>query len=336
MSRLKLCAAALALCMVLPAHAEAVRLVFAGDIMLDDGPGKTIAAGGDPLAEFDEVLRDADFTIGNLECPVATTGKALENKPWTFRADPRVLAVLKGRFDALGVANNHSGDYGRAAFVETLAHLKAAGIPSFGGGANLNEAHAPLWIEQKGLRIAVLAYNEFKPRSFEAGANWPGVAWSEDSYVLADIRAARKAGADIVIPFMHWGWEHEPHPGPRQRELARLMIDAGADAVVGGHPHVTQGADVYRGKPIIWSLGNFVFDGFDTPASTTGWVLRMSVDQKGVVSWSTLQAHQDEVGTVYCVAGERSPCWQRGSAAAAECGDGQLGSAQTGAAGRHL
>lgn len=294
-----------------PAKAEPVHLLFAGDIMLDDGPGKTIAAGGDPLAEFDALLRSADFTIGNLECPVATTGKALDNKPWTFRADPSVMRVLRGRFDALAVANNHSGDYGRAAFVETLGNVRTAGIESFGGGANLAEAHAPLWIEQKGLRIAVLAYNEFKPRSFEAGANWPGIAWSEDSHVVADIRAARKAGADIVIPFMHWGWEHEPEPGPRQRALAELMIDAGADAVVGGHPHVTQGASLYRGKPIVWSLGNFVFDGFNTVASTTGWLLRLDVDRQGASAFNVVVAHQDDVGTAHLSA-DAAPCWRRG------------------------
>jgi poly-gamma-glutamate capsule biosynthesis protein CapA/YwtB (metallophosphatase superfamily) len=95
--------------------------------------------------------------------------------------------------------------------------------------ANLEQAHRPLWIERRGLRIAVLAYNEFKPRSFEAGADWPGIAWSEDSQVVADIRAARAAGADLVIPFMHWGWERERQASARQRQLARLMIDAGAD-----------------------------------------------------------------------------------------------------------
>ncbi|GAA5179679.1 hypothetical protein GCM10025771_22280 [Niveibacterium umoris] len=293
------------------AQAQTVTLLFAGDLMLDDGPGKTIAAGGDPLAEFDALLRGADFTIGNLECPVATSGKALDNKPWTFRADPSVIRVLKGRFDALAVANNHSGDYGREAFVETLQHVRAAGIVAFGGGANLAEAHTPLWIEQKGLRIAVLAYNEFKPRSFEAGANWAGVAWSEDSHVVADIRAARKAGADFVIPFMHWGWEHEPEPGPRQIALARTMIDAGADAVVGGHPHVTQGASLYRGKPIIWSLGNFVFDGFDTVASTTGWVLRLEFDRQGATAFNVVVAHQDEAGTAH-LAKDAAPCWRRG------------------------
>lgn len=300
-----------ALALAVPAQADTVRLVFVGDIMLDDGPGKTIAAGGDPLAGFDALLRDADFTIGNLECPVATTGKALDNKPWTFRAHPSVMRVLQGRFDALGVANNHSGDYGREAFVETLRHVREAGMATFGGGANLAEAHAPLWIERKGLRIAVLAYNEFKPRSFEAGADWPGIAWSEDSHVLADIRAARRAGADVVIPFMHWGWEHEPEPGPRQIALARTMIDAGADAVVGGHPHVTQGASLYRGKPIIWSLGNFVFDGFDTVASTTGWVLRLQLDRQGAAAFSIVVARQDEAGTAHLVK-EAAPCWRRG------------------------
>ena len=293
-----LLAALLALSVSLGAWAgETVRLVFVGDIMLDDGPGKTIAEGGDPLAAFDSLLRDADFTIGNLECPVATVGQPLESKIYSFRARPSVMRVLQHRFTALSVANNHSGDYGQAAFLETLDHARAAGIRVFGGGRNLREAHAPLWLEKGGLRIAVLAYNEFKPRRFEAGANSPGIAWSEDSHVVADIRAARAAGADVVIPFMHWGWEREPEPTARQHHLARLMIDAGASAVIGGHPHVTQGADLYRGRPIIWSLGNFVFDGFELPAAKVGWLARLSVDKNGVVAWDTIAARIDEAGT---------------------------------------
>ena len=278
------------------ARAEPVRLVFVGDIMLDDGPGQVIAEGRDPLAQFAALLADADYRIGNLECPIATVGKPLDSKIYNFRADPHVLSVLKGRFDALAVSNNHSGDYGQAAFLETLDHLKQIGIVSFGGGRNLVEAHAPLWIEKNGLRIAVLGYNEFKPRSFEAGPNWPGIAWSEDSQVIADIRAARNAGADVVIPYMHWGWERESAPTERQRRLARLMIDAGADAIVGSHPHVTQGTEIYRGKPIIYSLGNFVFDGFELPAAKIGWLLQMTVDRGGVTAWQTVDALIDEAG----------------------------------------
>jgi poly-gamma-glutamate synthesis protein (capsule biosynthesis protein) len=301
------------------AQAEPVRLVFVGDVMLDDGPGKLIAAGGDPLAPMAPLLADADYRIGNLECPLATVGQPMPSKIYNFRADPRAVRVLKGRFDAMSVANNHSGDYGKAAFLETMAVLDGAGIRHFGGGRNLVEAHAPLWIEQKGLRIAVLAYNEFKPRAFEAGANHPGIAWSEDSQVVADIRAARAAGADVVIPFMHWGWEREPDPTARQRQLARVMIDAGADAVVGGHPHVTQGAEVYRGKPIIYSLGNFVFDGFELPAAKIGWLLRMEIDKGGVSSWLTFAARMDEAGTPHPDPATATPCGRRGQAAVESC-----------------
>lgn len=301
------------------ARAEPLRLVFAGDIMLADGPGRTIAAGGDPLAPFAAILGDADFALGNLECPVAEGGAPLDNKIATFRAAPAVLPVLRGRFHAVSVANNHSGDYGKDAFVETLGRLEQAGLPYVGGGRNLGEAHKPLWIEQKGLRVAILAYNEFKPRSFEAGADWPGIAWSEDSHVVADIRAARAAGADLVIPFMHWGWERERQPSERQRQLARLMIDAGADVVVGGHPHVTQGAEYYQGKLIVYSLGNFVFDGFDYPEARQGWVLRLSLDNSGLLAWETLAARMDEDGTPYPQPGALTPCGWAGDTTVREC-----------------
>jgi poly-gamma-glutamate synthesis protein (capsule biosynthesis protein) len=301
------------------ASAEPVRLLFVGDIMLDDGPGRTIAAGGDPLGAYESLLRSADFRIGNLECPVAASGIPLDNKIFSFRADPQVMRVLRGRFEVLSVANNHSGDQGRAAFLETLGHLETNGIRAVGGGRDLATAHAPVLLEKHGLRIALLAYNEFKPRRFEAGANWPGVAWSEDSQVLADIRAARAAGADLVIPFMHWGWEREPEPSARQRQLARLMIDAGAAAVVGSHPHVTQGADMYRGRPIIWSLGNFVFDGFTLPAAKLGWLLTMTLDRHGVAAWETHAAQIDEAGTPTPLPDALTPCGRRGQAAVGSC-----------------
>ncbi len=319
-SKIRLTAAILALMAGLNlAHAETLRLLFAGDIMLDDGPGKTIAAGGDPLAPFEAILKDADYRIGNLECPIATVGQPFDNKIYSFRADPRVLKVLQGRFDALSLANNHSGDYGQEAFLETMQHLDQAGIQHMGGGRNLSEAHKPLWITAKGMRVAILAYNEFKPRSFEAGANWPGIAWSEDTQVISDIRAAKAAGADHVIPFMHWGWEREPAPTERQQTLARRMIDEGASAVVGGHPHVTQGAEIYQDKPIIYSLGNFVFDGFDLPAAKRGWILRMTLDRQGVSFWNTVVAEMDDTGTPYPLSGAFSPCGRAGEAQIHNC-----------------
>jgi poly-gamma-glutamate synthesis protein (capsule biosynthesis protein) len=301
------------------ARAEHVTLLFAGDLMLADGPGQTIARGGDPLAPFAAILNAADFRIGNLEIPIANGGQPHASKIATFRADPQVVPVLHGRFDAVSLANNHSGDYGHDAFVETMRHLSNAGIAYFGGGHNLAEAHRPLWIDKNGLKIAILGYNEFKPRAFEAGANWPGVAWSEDDLVIADIRAAKIAGADLVIPFMHWGWEKETRPSERQKAFARKMIDEGAALVVGSHPHVTQGAEIYKGKPIVYSLGNFVFDGFDYPEARRGWLLRLKLDKSGVVFWETLAAQIDDAGTPWPVAGAFTPCGRSGEKLVLAC-----------------
>jgi poly-gamma-glutamate synthesis protein (capsule biosynthesis protein) len=163
---------ALALFGWLAGAARAADLIFAGDIMLDDGPGRTIAAGGDPLAPSPP------------SWPPPTTASATSNVPSPPAVRPAVqtvvlprpadtLKILRGRFDAVSLANNHSGDYGPVAFIETLDYLAAAGIAHFGGGRNLAEAHRPLWIEKKGLKIAVLGYNEYKPRRFEAGRTRP-------------------------------------------------------------------------------------------------------------------------------------------------------------------
>jgi len=300
-----------------PAERE-VSIVFVGDVMVAERPGELIAHGDDPFRAFAPLLDAHDLRIGNLECVVATGGSALA-KPFTFRADPRVLPVLKRHFDGMSLANNHSGDFGKAAFAEQLDLMRQAGLPGFGGGRNATEAHAPLILERNGLRIALLGYVEFKPRAFEADATRPGVAWSgEDEQVIEDIVAARRDHhADIVIPYMHWGWEEEARPSPRLQAFARRMIDAGADMVVGAHPHVTQGADVYKGKPIVYSLGNFLFNSFETEATTTGWVLSARIGPDGVREWRTHVARLDADGVPWPAAGVASPC--------GHAGDGKVG-----------
>ena len=283
-----------------------VQIVFAGDIMLDLLPGEDVALGKDPFAGFADIFSKADLSIGNLECVVATTGEASE-KPYTFRAKPGVLDLIKRHFGAVSLANNHTGDFGHAAFLEQLKLLQSHKIPYFGGGRNIGEARTPYIFEAHGLRIALLGYNDFKPRQFEAGPDWPGVAWCVDEQIVADLKAARSLHhADLVIPFMHWGWEHEG-PNERQQKLARLMIDNGADVVVGSHPHVTQGAEYYNGKLIVYSLGNFVFDGFTTPESNTGWVLRLKLGKSGLLEWDTAVAKIDERGTPHLDANVESP-----------------------------
>ncbi|OYU46511.1 MAG: poly-gamma-glutamate biosynthesis protein [Burkholderiales bacterium PBB4] len=299
--------------------APTVSLVFAGDIVLDEAVGALIERGGDPFAAFAYVFQAADIRLGNLECVVATTGSA-GDKNFTFRAHPRTLPVLKRHFDAMALANNHSGDYGREAFAEMLDLMKAAGLHQFGGGHTLAEAHTPLILERKGLRIALLSYNEFMPRSFEADYNAPGSAWSEDEQVVADIRAARRVHkADLVIPVMHWGWEDEPTANARQRQLARTMIDAGADAVIGGHPHVTQDIEHYRGKPVVYSVGNFVMEETNNDNHRRGWVLRLQLDKAGVAAFDTVVADIDMDGIPSPQRDTTSPCWRRGEAVVGKC-----------------
>lgn len=296
-----------------------VSIAFVGDVMLDDGPGRAVRRGRNPFAPFAAILDAADIRVGNLECVVATGGTPEPGKPYTFRAHPRTLKLLKRHFDAVALANNHSGDYGPGAFREMLGLLDREGIARFGGGHDLAQAHEPLVIERHGLRIALLGYNEFFPRGFEADEDKPGIAWSEDEQVKLDIRNARlRHGADLVIPVMHWGQEHERIASSRQRALARLMIDAGADAVVGGHPHVTQDVEQYRGKPIIYSLGNFVFDGFSDADNNTGWLLQMELDRSGARAWRTVVAYIDRQGIPHPARTE-GPCWQRGRDEAATC-----------------
>lgn len=270
------------------AKLPSVDVTFVGDVMVAETPGELIERGGDPLAHVARHLGPRRLRIANLECVVATTGKA-EDKPFTFRAHPRTIPYLQRYFDGVSVANNHSGDFGKAAIAEQFDLLEAARLPYFGGGRDLATAHRPWIVERNGLRIALLGYVEFKPRAFEASADRPGVAWSgEDEQVLRDIRDARERyRADVVIPFLHWGWEDEGYPSERQKMFARRMIDAGATLVVGSHPHVTQGAESYRGRPIVYSLGNFLFNGFDTEATLTGWMLDVRVDRNGVQRWRT-------------------------------------------------
>lgn len=278
------------------ADSGAIRMTFVGDIMLDETPGQYIKQGKDPFKSFAALLDSSDVTIGNLECMVGTAGKK-EDKPYTFMANPRVIPVLKKHFSAVSLANNHSADFGITAFTQMLGRFDQAGLRYFGGGRNITAAHEPILFDVKGRRIAVLGYNEFFPRSFEALDDRAGIAWSDDDYVVYDIQRARQHyQADYVIVFPHWGIEHEKLASSRQVALAHLMIDSGADAVIGGHPHVTQNIETYKGKPIFYSLGNFVFNGFEDDDSNTGWVVRLTLEGDAPIQSEVFVAKLDRQG----------------------------------------
>jgi poly-gamma-glutamate capsule biosynthesis protein CapA/YwtB (metallophosphatase superfamily) len=264
----------------LHADDDSVSVLFVGDVMLDGGPGHIVTNGGDPFADVANVLGSADLTVANLECAIVNTGHAVD-KPYTFRGPERALPLLKKYFSAVSLANNHSGDWGKKGFSSELELLNESELPYFGGGANERAARQPVILTAKGKHIAFLGYNDFPPRAFAAGPSSPGTAWLVEKNVVRDIKEAR-AQADIVLLFLHWGSELEPKESPEQQALAHRLIDAGADAIVGGHPHVTQSVEWYKDHPIVYSLGNFVFDYFPyDPPTWFGWMVRLTFSGAG-------------------------------------------------------
>jgi poly-gamma-glutamate synthesis protein (capsule biosynthesis protein) len=246
-----------------------------GDIMLDGGPGHVVTSGGDPFAGVASVLQNADITVGNLECAIVKKGHAVD-KPYTFRGPESALPLLRKYLSAVSLANNHSGDWGKKGFPTELELLREAKLPWFGAGANTRAAHEPLVLVANARRVAFLGYNDFPPRSFEAGPSTPGTAWLNEKDAIRDIKRARKE-ADIVLLFLHWGEESDEKPARDQQALARKLIDAGADAIIGGHAHVTQTVEWYKDRPIVYSLGNFVFDYFPyDPPVWKGWLAKLT------------------------------------------------------------
>ena len=258
-------------------------LLFAGDVMLSRGVGARMESQDDwtlPFEEIAETLHSADLRFCNLECPISDQGRNLHHL-YSFRADPRALEGLKAAgFDVVSLANNHAYDWGPAALLDSLERLRAAGIRAVGAGQNILAAHYPVLINVGGLRLAFLGYVEIDPKEATAGVDRPGVAWLDPAQVLADIRFARPV-ADLVIVCPHWGVEYAVKPAREQVEFAHRMIDAGADLIVGSHPHVVQPLEAYHGRWIAYSLGNFVFDQKNV-ATHRGLMLKVTVRDKRI------------------------------------------------------
>ncbi|MFA6603940.1 MAG: CapA family protein [Patescibacteria group bacterium] len=250
--------------LALPESQPEISLVAVGDLMLSRTVAQRLAANGGPEAAFARVrdyLRAGDITFGNLETALLS-GRAIQPGEMVFRSDPAAAASLASAgFDVLSLANNHVPNFGAAGILETLKYLDAAAVAHAGAGADATAARAPAIVERSGLRFAFLAYNDADvvPAGYFAAADHPGTAAMDIENLKADIAAAR-AAADIVVVSMHSGTEYVPDPNRRQTAFAHAAIDAGADLVIGHHPHVVQTVETYAGKPIIYSLGNFVFD----------------------------------------------------------------------------
>ena len=265
-----------------PAAPEPVRVAFTGDVLLYGRMAEHYAQeGADAILDpaLAARLSGMDVTVANLEMAVSLRGSPLENKQFTFRGNPSDMPFLSETMgvDAVSLANNHTLDYGRDAFLDTMDTLRENGIGYVGAGRTLDEALTPWITEVCGRRIALLAASRVIPAmDWYAGPNSPGVAGTYDPALLNAAITAAKETCDIVLVYVHWGIELNTLPEDYQRALARGYIDAGADAVIGSHPHVLQGFEFYNGKPIAYSLGNFVFT--TSRAETCAAVLHIAED----------------------------------------------------------
>jgi poly-gamma-glutamate capsule biosynthesis protein CapA/YwtB (metallophosphatase superfamily) len=272
--------------------ATAWTLVAAGDIMLDRRVGSTVKERGKgvdfpfdggtatitghtccnslgnvlPIAKrtgnagaVRSLLSDADLALANFENP-APNDFAYHPTGFTFSADPALIEGVKDAgFDWVSLANNHIRNYGGQGILDTMANLDQWGIAHSGAGANLTDARKASFFQVGGITVAILGYDTIRP-DFAATATRAGTNEMSPARVKADIAAARAAGADFVIVFPHWGIEYAAQTTAKQRALAHAAVDAGADLVIGSHPHWAGGVEVYKGVPIFYCLGDFVFD----------------------------------------------------------------------------
>lgn len=239
-------------------------IIFGGDAMLSRVVGQKMVKYKDfswPFLKVKDTLSRADLAVINLESPFTLGSKSytVPTGSFSFNADPRALAGLKSAgIDVVTLANNHFANQGKKGMLDTYELLDDNNIYYVGAGMDLQDAHQGEVVEKNGIKFGFLGYGYPDDNSL-ASADKPGIAGMDLTTAEEDV-TRMKTQADVVIILLHDGVEYTNLPSSHQKEFARAMIAAGADLVVGHHPHWVQQVEIYRGKPIIYSLGNLVFD----------------------------------------------------------------------------
>jgi poly-gamma-glutamate synthesis protein (capsule biosynthesis protein) len=265
-------------------------MAVAGDVHFT---GRTAPLLRNPATAFGPiapVLQGADLALVNLETAVTGRGTP-EPKEFHFRAPASAFAAVRAAgVDAVSLANNHVLDYGRVGLLDTLDAAAAAGMPIFGAGRDAAAAYAPWLVTVRGTRIAVLGLSQIFTLANTWGArdDRPGVALSHDLNRVRAAVAAARAAADVVVVFNHWGQESVNCPSKLQKDLTAVLVQAGADIVVGAHAHVLQGAGWSGRAFVAYGMGNFVWYG--SSRSTETGVLMLTVRGRSVVSWHLVPA----------------------------------------------
>jgi poly-gamma-glutamate synthesis protein (capsule biosynthesis protein) len=274
---------------ITPTPTPGGKLIFAGDILLDGSVRRTIEADG-LTGVFPEISRvpfiEADIAFANLETPISLRGTPMPDKEYTYSSDPEHGKLLSDMgLDIVSLANNHTIDYGRDAFADTLEFLDGQKIAYIGAGLNMAEAMDWHTFELNGRTFAYLAASRVIPVvDWYAGKERSGMFGTYDPADLNAQITAAKAIHDYVIVYVHWGVERVPIPEAWQRSQARGYIEAGADCVIGSHPHILQGFEFIEGKLIAYSLGNFIFS---DSAKDTG-ALTAAVSPDGALTYEFL------------------------------------------------
>jgi poly-gamma-glutamate synthesis protein (capsule biosynthesis protein) len=266
-----------------PERDPIVRIVFVGDIMPSRFVAEQLRRRGDRsywLSSASTTIRSADLAIGNLESPI-TRGAAVPNGSMVFRTDPEFTPTLRDAgFDALILANNHAMDHGPEGLSRTFRSLASSSLAWAGAGTS-GPAYAPRYLDADGLLVALIAQNDrdVVPPTSCAGEAMLGTACFDHDKLEDAIRSAKERGA-FVIASMHSGTEYQTHPNARQRAWASVAANAGADLVVGHHPHVIQPSEVVGTSTLAyWSLGNFLFDQSWSKETTEGLLIAVSIDR---------------------------------------------------------
>lgn len=292
---------------------DTVTLCFSGDILFDDeyAVTATLKQRGGALSEgiSDELLKimkEADITVVNNEFPYTERGSATPEKQFTFRADYSTAYYLNDMgADVAILANNHVYDFGEQGLLDTLDTVRSVGVVPVGAGRNIDEASKPAYFIVNDIKIAIVAATQIErndsPNTIGATENRAGTfrCWTGD--LIYEKIAEAKANADFVIVCVHWGTEKESEPDYYQLKQAPLLAEAGADLIIGDHPHVLQGITYYGDTPCIYSLGNFWFN---SSTLDTGMV-QVAIDKNGLQSFRFIPAVQSDCRT-YPVSGAQS------------------------------
>ncbi len=261
-----------------------VTFTFGGDIMLDRGVRASVVKNfnNDYSALFTklDVFKKADIAFANLEGTASDQGKDIHNL-YSFRMDPAVVPALKGAgFSVLSVANNHIGDWGRIAYIDTLARLKENEILYAGGGNTKTEAETPAIIEKYGMKIGFLGFSDKGPDNMAADDGVAGQLLANDPDFDNIIKNAAKQVDYLVVSF-HFGEEYQTKHNARQEFLAHKAVDDGAKLIIGAHPHVPEDTEVYKNSYIAYSLGNLIFDQSWSKPTMQGMILEIKLNKDG-------------------------------------------------------